>query len=456
MKRLVGLEGGSGQHLAEVAQVALSEDGRAVKTRANPIGHGANIPEQRQLVEEQPPPRERALTALNPDPHPDPDPDLDDNRPASGHDADSVSLVDSCAAIIEGADSSSSKAPYTRGHRRRSTHVTRRDLEKFQKDVLGVENHASWYDEENGTSRPINPYDPQLEELNRAFALADMSMNTSASGMAGGNNPGSGMFPGYADNSPTPNMGSMPRQSLTPAIPHPSPQLNGGGAGATGLGAAMNATMPMNAGHQMDLHHLYEMVLELSEVLKNNREVTKSIVSSAEEIMKNGNSEDASAAMRQVNGEVTAARIAELERALAKEKRLVEDLKREQVENTKLISEYEASVSTMVEQIRNYCQNNNMHFLYQKSQYNSLLQAERDAHLASRLDRDYWHSQTMKCAEMIRNAHRLRSEEEELPVRIIAGLQNEVRAYRNALGMEPEKAEEEYGWEILKDASSPE
>lgn len=148
----------------------------------------------------------------------------------------------------------------------------------------------------------------------------------------------------------------------------------------------------------------------------------------------------------------TAARISELERALAKEKRLVEELKHEQDENAKLISEYEAGMGTMVEQIRNYCQNNNMHYLYQKSHYNNLLQAERDAHLDSRLDRDYWHAQTMKCAEMIRTAHRLRSEEDELPVRIIAGLQNEVRAYRNALGMEPERPEEEYGWEILKDA----
>lgn len=55
----------------------------------------------------------------------------------------------------------------------------------------------------------------------------------------------------------------------------------------------------------MDLHHLYEMVLELSEVLKNNREVTKSIVSSAEEIMKHGSSEGASPAMQQVNGEIS-------------------------------------------------------------------------------------------------------------------------------------------------------
>jgi hypothetical protein len=145
-----------------------------------------------------------------------------------------------------------------------------------------------------------------------------------------------------------------------------------------------------------------------------------------------------------------AARIGELERALAKERRLVEILKREQMENTKLIGEYETAVGIMVEQIRSHCQNNNMHYLAQKHHYNHVLQAERDAHLESRLDRDHWHAQTMKCAEMIRNAYRLRCEEDDLPIRVISGLQNEVRAYRHALGMAPQKPEEEFSWEFLK------
>ena len=197
--------------------------------------------------------------------------------PCNDNVIDDPALLIDCAAIIEGATpSSASKAPFARGHRRRSTHVTRRDLEKFQKDVLGVENHASWYDEENSTSRPISPYDPELDDLNSVFAQVEMSMN-SGTGMSG--NPASGMFSGYAENSPnTPNMGNIPRQSVSPALSHPVPQVNGGGM-------AVNGNGPMNAGHQMDLHHLYEMVLELSEVLKNNREVTKSIVTSAEEIM---------------------------------------------------------------------------------------------------------------------------------------------------------------------------
>ncbi|CAG7946761.1 unnamed protein product [Penicillium nalgiovense] len=351
----------------------------------------------------------------------------------------------SAPATIEGDTSPSPSKAFTRGHRRRSTHVTRRDLEKFQSEVLGVQNHASWFDEDNGTSTPrsFTPDDPQLEELNRAFADADVSMNTSSSMTTNGT--GSGNFSGYAEN----NTGAMnmpnipPRQTPSPSPSHTSvtTQINGGGMGA------MGAAIPMNAGHQMDLHHLYEMVVELSDVLKNNRDVTKNIVANAEEIV-NGVVDSSSANGQQ--GDNLTARIAELERALAKEKLVSADHKHHREENMKMVREFETAVGIMVEQIRNYCQNNNMHYLAQKKHYNNLLQAERDAHLESRLDRDYWHAQTMKCAEMIRTAYRLKCEEDDAPTRVITGLQNEVRAYRFALGMEPEKPEEEYGWEYLK------
>ncbi|BDD59810.1 hypothetical protein MAP00_004997 [Monascus purpureus] len=288
-----------------------------------------------------------------------------------------------------------------------------------------------------------------FSELNLAFLRAVMSLNGNG-GHIGGNmtanntqGAGPGMYSSF-ESSPN-NLSNLRSPSMSPSLPHA--QVNGGGAGG-GLAAGM----PINAGQQMDLNHLYEMVLELSDVLKNNREMTRSIVTSAEDLMRRANTEGSSPSLQQVNGEISAARIADLERALAREKRVVEILKHEQTENIKLIGEYEAAMGVMVEQIRNYCQNNNMHFLAQKRHYNNLLQAERDAHLQSRLDRDYWHSQTMKCAEMIRTAYRLRCEEEELPLRIVSGLQNEVRAYRQALGMEPEKPEEEFGWEILKDA----
>ncbi|CDM28675.1 hypothetical protein DTO013E5_893 [Penicillium roqueforti] len=353
----------------------------------------------------------------------------------------------SAPATIEGDTSPSPSKAFTRGHRRRSTHVTRRDLEKFQSEVLGVENHASWFDEDNGTSTPksFTPDDPQLEELNRAFADADVSMNTNTSSMATNGN-GNGNFSGYVENSSSAmSISNMPpRQTPSPSPSHTSVsgQINGGGMGA------MGAAIPMNAGHQMDLHHLYEMVVELSDVLKNNRDVTKNIVANAEEIVKNGIVDSSGPNGQQ--GDNLTARIAELERALAKEKLVSADHKYHREENMKMVREFEHAVGIMLEQIRNYCQNNNMHYLAQKKHYNNLLQAERDAHLESRLDRDYWHAQTMKCAEMIRTAYRLKCEEDDVPTRVISGLQNEVRAYRFALGMEAEKPDEEYGWEYLK------
>ncbi|KAL1978932.1 hypothetical protein VTN31DRAFT_1791 [Thermomyces dupontii] len=254
---------------------------------------------------------------------------------------------------------------------------------------------------------------------------------------------------GYMDNSPNPAVGPMGgRQSQTPS---PGPQHGMGPANGVGGGGSVLPNAATNAGHQMDLHHLYEMVVELGEVLKHNREMTRGIVKSAEEIMRRATDEGTNPTLQQMSGELTAARIAELEHALAKERRTVEALKREQEENIKLLREYEDTVGVMLEQIRNYCQNINMQFLAQKRHYNNLLQAERDAHLQSRLDRDAWHAKTMRCAELIREAYRIRCEEDDLPIRIISGLQNEVRAYRQALGLEPEKPEEETGWLFLKD-----
>ncbi|PIG86771.1 hypothetical protein AARAC_006829, partial [Aspergillus arachidicola] len=331
---------------------------------------------------------------------------------------DSVVAPNQPTIIGETTPETPARRSFVPGHRRRSTHVTRLDLERFRRDVLGIDTPGFGFDDEASLPAVDPSVDPQLESLNRDFDAVARSMNS-------GSTPDSGSFSSGVDNasnaSNQSNMTNVPRQSMSPAMSHTPSQVNGAGI------AGMNAGIPLNAGHQMDLHHL------------------------AEEVMRRSASEGTSPSVQQVNGEISAARITELERALTREKRLNEVLRNEQEENTKLIGEYEQAVGTMVEQIRNYCQNNNLQYLAQKRHYNNLLQNERDAHLQSRLERDHWHNQTMKCAEMIRTAYRIRCEEENVPIRVVAGLQNEVRAYRNALGMEPERPEEEYGWEILKD-----
>ncbi|KAI4117545.1 MAG: hypothetical protein LQ345_002246 [Seirophora villosa] len=228
----------------------------------------------------------------------------------------------------------------------------------------------------------------------------------------------------------------------------PTQQVNGNGGPMNGL----NLSMPMNAGHQMDVNMLYQKVLELSEVLKENRERTHGIVAGAEELATRAAANGASPSLQEANTEVSAARIAELEKQLAHEQNRVRTIMREQKENTKLIGEYETAVGNIVEMVRNYSYNNKQERTSLALHYNKLLQDEKDAHLAARLEKDDWHTKFMRSVEMLREAYKLRCEEEELPVRIVSGLQNEVRAYRNALGMEAEKPQEEYGWEILKDA----
>ena len=83
-------------------------------------------------------------------------------------------------------------------------------------------------------------------------------------------------------------------------------------------------------------------------------------------------------------------------------------------------------------------------------QYNRLLQEEKDICLEVRMERDHWHKMFLRSVEMLREGYRLRCDEEEGPVKVIQGLQEEVRGLRAALGMEKEKREEESGWEVLK------
>lgn len=105
----------------------------------------------------------------------------------------------------------------------------------------------------------------------------------------------------------------------------------------------------------------------------------------------------------------------------------------------------------MVKQTRDFSYNVKSEKIAIAKHYNTMLQDEKDAHLETRLEKDTWHAHFMRANAMIREAHRLRCDEEEIPIRVVAGLQNEVRACRRAIGMDPENFEDEYGYEILKD-----
>ena len=77
-------------------------------------------------------------------------------------------------------------------------------------------------------------------------------------------------------------MGNVPRLAPSPIGGSQQGQSNANGNNV----AAMNG-LPMAAGTQMDVNFLYQKVVELSEVLKENREKTQSIVEAAEDLAVN-------------------------------------------------------------------------------------------------------------------------------------------------------------------------
>lgn len=149
-----------------------------------------------------------------------------------------------------------------------------------------------------------------------------------------------------------------------------------------------------------------------------------------------------------------AARIADLERRLLKERSNVRILKNEQQENIELIAKWEHEVGELLRRVRDHTFDNKQEQVSIARHYNNLLQEEKDAHLAARLEKDEWHAKFMRAAGMLREAYRLRCEEEELPVSVVAGLQEEVRALRSVCGMDQEKPEEEIGHQYLKDVKT--
>lgn len=119
--------------------------------------------------------------------------------------------------------------------------------------------------------------------INLALAFDPRAQSVMA--LNNNNNAANNMFPTFLESPVTGNnnMGGVPRLAPSPISQqpqHPVNNSNGNGAGMNG----MNVGIPMNAGQQMDVNMLYQKVVELSEVLKENREKTQGIVSGAEEL----------------------------------------------------------------------------------------------------------------------------------------------------------------------------
>lgn len=116
------------------------------------------------------------------------------------------------------------------------------------------------------------------------------------------------MFPSFLDtNSSTSGPNSIQRP-LPMASQQQQHQVNGTGGGMNGLGGGMSngsGGLPMNAGQQMDVNMLYQKVIELSEVLRENRERTQAIVAGAEELATRAAANGASPSLQEANAEIS-------------------------------------------------------------------------------------------------------------------------------------------------------
>ena len=118
-------------------------------------------------------------------------------------------------------------------------------------------------------------------QLDLAVINVALGLDNHGNGVMSLNNPNN-MFPSFLDQSPTnsTNLAGMQRQAPSPIVgQHQANNSNGGGPMN-----GMNVGLPMNAGSQMDYNLLYQKVMELAQVLHENREETKGIVTSAEEL----------------------------------------------------------------------------------------------------------------------------------------------------------------------------
>ena len=63
--------------------------------------------------------------------------------------------------------------------------------------------------------------------------------------------------------------------------------------------------LPMNAGQQMDVNMLYQKVIELSDVLRENRERTQAIVAGAEELATRAAANGVNPSLQEADAEIS-------------------------------------------------------------------------------------------------------------------------------------------------------
>lgn len=234
-------------------------------------------------------------------------------------------------------------------------------------------------------------------------------------------------------------------------------QANGGASNGP-----LPVSFPVNAGQQLDLHLVLQRVLELSEILHDNRTRTQTLVASASEIATRAaqvtsgdGGDDGDGPGRHSGGSdpATAQQVADLTQQLNDMQRTVRTYAREQRENARLLGEYETAVGHLTALVRDLGAKKDAQRTAAARSANVTLQAERDAHLDTRRERDAWEARFWRAVGMMRETHRRLCDEESGDTDVVRELQSEVRSLRKVIGLPEQKPEEETGWRVLKDLS---
>ena len=192
-----------------------------------------------------------------------------------------------------------------RRHRRTRRTVRQEDIDEFRRESLGIDEDANSPELEhafNQARMSLSGGNANASEggNNNNNPNVNVTMNANANaaapatGSGSGANIGAGLFNFFDNNANNANananaspnasgMSSPNRSGSTTPTPTGSP-AGGNGVAAAGI-IPPGPNIPQNAGHPMDLNHLYSMVLELSDVLRNNRDMTRGIIRGAEELM---------------------------------------------------------------------------------------------------------------------------------------------------------------------------
>lgn len=235
---------------------------------------------------------------------------------------------------------------------------------------------------------------------------------------------------------------------------------------ANGVGAAANNGMNVlsglaQAGQQMDINILYNLVLQLSEELARNREYVASLVSSVHRLEARAAEEGTSPTVASASADLSSTNNitsstttsrqqienSRLQDELSLASRTIDTLNESNTAYSDLLLEHGNALSSIVEKIRPYAHSHTDHILALHKHYNGIIAQERREKLDLRLEQQQWQSGLGRVAEYARMALKETNDGNLGLARRVARLKEENRVLRKLAGVEEgwDSSEEEEG-----------